>query len=59
MRKKKIIEKKAPDVTHTPQIDNTFYFFIRKKGFLTPVPYAWKSNYQYIKQILNADKRKN
>jgi hypothetical protein len=59
MRKKKIVEKKPPDAVCTPSLDNTFYFYPRKRGFLTPVPYTWKPNYQYIKQILDADKRKN
>lgn len=59
MKRKKIVEKKTQIEPYLPQKDEIFYFYKRKKGFLTPVPYIWKPNYQYIKQILDADKRKN
>lgn len=51
-RKKENIAKEAAP-KYVPRVDNSFYFNApRKRKVLTPTPWRWKPNYQYIIDFL-------
>ena len=43
---------------YTPKEDNKIYIYIqRKKNLLTPIPYVWRPNYQYVIDIIKSSKK--